>query len=68
MYIQSCQYRDFVSHLPETLMIKVMSFVPAKDILKRCCLVSQTRLKILILVEVKLYLGFEVGKLCAKTC
>lgn len=40
-YVQSRQYRDFVSNLPETLMIKVMSFVTAKDILKHCCLVSQ---------------------------
>ena len=28
-----------MSHLPESLVVMVMTYVPAKDILKHCCLV-----------------------------
>ncbi|XP_064405533.1 uncharacterized protein LOC135350605 isoform X2 [Halichondria panicea] len=38
--LMSRQFRDFVAHLPEELVIKVMTYVPAKDILRSCCLVS----------------------------
>lgn len=40
--LMSRQSRDFVSELPEALALRVLASVPSRDLLRSCCMVSQS--------------------------